>query len=228
MDGHNVKSFTFYLEYADLISLLTEEEQANLYLKIINYIFYEKEVDKLTDNQKKVWINLKRPIDKSIIQSKNVTKRYTNEDTKKSTKQLTKLDTNEDTKKDTHNMSIVNVNSNMSNVNNLEKIECEEEKPFRRIIEYLNSKLGTKYRYTNKSTQSKINARLNEGYNLDDFIVVIDKMCLEWSSDEKMKAYLRPETLFGTKFESYLNRPTKKLTTKDIKITQEEITDFFR
>ena len=31
-----------------------------------------------------------------------------------------------------------------------------------------------------------------------------------------MKAYLRPETLFGTKFEGYLNQPVKKLTTKDI------------
>ncbi len=44
-----VKSFTFFLEYADLISLLKEEEQADLYLKIINYIFYDKEIVELTD-----------------------------------------------------------------------------------------------------------------------------------------------------------------------------------
>lgn len=219
-----IKSFTFYLEYADLISLLTEQEQADLYLKIINYIFYGKEIIELTDNQNKVWINLKRPIDKSISQSRNVSKRYTNDDTKFSTKQ----DTNKNTKRDTQSMMLMsNVNSNMSIVNNLEEIGCGEEKPFKEIIGYLNSRLGTKYHYTNKTTQSKINARLNEGYKLDDFIVVIDKMCLEWANDEKMKAYLRPETLFGTKFESYLNRPTKKLTTKDIKISQEEIKDFF-
>ena len=41
-------------------------------------------------------------------------------------------------------------------------------------------------------------------------------MTREWLNDEKMKPYLRPETLFGTKFESYLNRPKKQLTTKDL------------
>lgn len=214
-----VKSFTFFLEYADLISLLKEEEQADLYLKIINYIFYDKEIVELTDNQKKVWNNLKRPIEKSMSQSKNVSKRYTN--------QSTKEDTKKDTKRDTHNMSMSNVLSNMSIVkNNLEKIECEEGKPFKAIVEYLNQKLGTNYRFTNKSTQTKINARLNEGYVLDDFIAVIDKMCLEWASDEKMRAYLRPETLFGTKFESYLNRPTKRLSTKDL-VDAGMIRDFF-
>lgn len=137
MDEITIKSFTFYREYADLISLLSEAEQASLYLKIINYIFYDKEINDLTSNQTKVWINLKRPIDKSISQSKNVSKRYsnsTNEDTKEDTKETTNLDTNsstnEDTKEDTQSkmyMSNVNVNSNMSN--NLEKIGSREEKP---------------------------------------------------------------------------------------------------
>lgn len=139
MNEINIKSFTFYREYADLISLLSEEEQASLYLKIINYIFYDKEICNLTSNQNKVWINLKRPIDKSISQSKNVLKRYsnyTNEDTKEDMKETTNLDTNlstnEDTKEDTQSkmyMSNVNVNSNMSN--NLEEIGSREEKPLK-------------------------------------------------------------------------------------------------
>ena len=85
----------------------------------------------------------------------------------------------------------------------------EEEKPFKAIIEHLNKRTGSNYKHTTESTRQKINARLNEGYNLDDFIVVIDKKCVEWMNTD-MQKYLRPETLFGTKFESYLNAPVSK------------------
>ena len=40
-----------------------------------------------------------------------------------------------------------------------------------------------------------------------DFKTVIDKKCAEWLQDGNMVQYLRPETLFGTKFETYLNQP---------------------
>ena len=32
----------------------------------------------------------------------------------------------------------------------------------------------------------------------------------EWKNDDKMSKYLRPETLFGAKFEGYLNQEEKK------------------
>ena len=81
------------------------------------------------------------------------------------------------------------------------------------IIDYLNNKLNSKYKYSTKITKEKINARLNEGYTLDDFIAVIDKKCNEWLGTE-FERFLRPETLFGTKFESYLNQPNRKYDTK--------------
>ena len=88
--------------------------------------------------------------------------------------------------------------------------EEEKEEPFmgivKQIINHLNERANTKYRATSKNTKDKIKARLNEGYSLDDFIVVIDKKTDEWLSTN-MQVYLRPETLFGTKFESYLNQP---------------------
>lgn len=78
------------------------------------------------------------------------------------------------------------------------------------IVDYLNEKLGTKYRVKNKVTQKQINARLNEGYTLDDFKVVIDKKVDDWKGTE-MEQYLRPETLFCAKhFESYLNAKINK------------------
>lgn len=73
-----------------------------------------------------------------------------------------------------------------------------------KVISYLNLKTAQSYRATSKSTQRHVNARLNEGYELEDFYAVIDSCNVMWGKDEKMRRYLRPETLFGTKFESYL------------------------
>lgn len=78
------------------------------------------------------------------------------------------------------------------------------------IVDYLNSKIGTHYRPTSRKTQSLIKARMNEGFTVDDFKKVIDNKSTEWGKDSKMSKYLRPETLFGTKFESYLNQTAVK------------------
>lgn len=85
------------------------------------------------------------------------------------------------------------------------------------VIKHLNEITNSNYKSTTRTTRDKIIARLNEGFTLDDFIVVIDKKYWDWK-DTKFEQYMRPETLFGTKFESYLNQPMKKKTTKDIKL----------
>ena len=74
------------------------------------------------------------------------------------------------------------------------------------IVSYLNQKAGREYRASSKKTRDLIKARIRDKFSVDDFMRVIDNMCDEWLGDKKMQAYLRPETLFGTKFESYLNR----------------------
>lgn len=74
------------------------------------------------------------------------------------------------------------------------------------IINYLNVKAGSKYTSKSKATTSLIRARLNEGRTLSDFETVIDKKCKDWLSDERFSQYLRPQTLFGTKFDSYLSQ----------------------
>ena len=75
---------------------------------------------------------------------------------------------------------------------------------FKAIIDFLNNRCGTNYKSSSKKTQSCIHARLKEGFTIDDFMIVIDKKSAEWMGTEYEK-YLRPETLFGTKFEGYLN-----------------------
>ncbi|MGE4321206.1 MAG: conserved phage C-terminal domain-containing protein [Acholeplasmataceae bacterium] len=75
------------------------------------------------------------------------------------------------------------------------------------IIDYLNNKLNTKYKYTNTTTNSHIKARLDEGFTVEDFYLVIDTKFNEWINDDKMRNYLRPITLFRpSNFESYLNQ----------------------
>lgn len=83
------------------------------------------------------------------------------------------------------------------------------QEKIKRIIEYLNEKAGMKYRSTSKSTTQHIHARLEEGFTVDDFKIVIDKKCAEWLGTD-FAQYLRPVTLFGTKFEAYLNAPEIK------------------
>ncbi|EPB8162328.1 conserved phage C-terminal domain-containing protein [Clostridium perfringens] len=76
---------------------------------------------------------------------------------------------------------------------------------YSRIIDYLNSKTGKSYKSTTRKTQSLIKARIDEGFNEEEFFKVIDNKVSEWKGTEYEK-YLRPETLFGNKFEGYLNQ----------------------
>lgn len=93
----------------------------------------------------------------------------------------------------------------LGNKNKSNKIS-NKNKEINIIVDFLNSCAGTSYRATSKATQGHINARLAEGFKVEDFKAVISKKCAEWKGGE-MEKYLRPETLFGSKFENYLNAP---------------------
>ena len=77
--------------------------------------------------------------------------------------------------------------------------------PYKDIMEYLNTRLGTQYKHTSRNNKQLIHARWAEGYRLEDFKKVIDNMVSRWKDDPKMSEYLRPATLFSPKFEGYLN-----------------------
>lgn len=79
----------------------------------------------------------------------------------------------------------------------------DDKIPYAEILDYLNQKVGA--RFKNIETNKKlIRSRFKDGFTLDDFKSVIDHKTSVWLNDEKWGQYLRPATLFGTKFESYL------------------------
>lgn len=91
-------------------------------------------------------------------------------------------------------------------VNNFyeEDKDKETRKQIEEIVIYLNEKTGKNFRSSKADTIKTIIARLNEGYTLDDFKKVIDIKTSQWKDTEYDK-FLRPKTLFGNKFEGYLN-----------------------
>jgi len=100
----------------------------------------------------------------------------------------------------------------------IDKISIEESNsivvetptlPYQLIISYLNTKVGTAYKSTSKETQRLIKLRFKSGFTLEDFYKVIDNKYNDWFKTD-MEQYLRPMTLFGTKFESYLNQVSSK------------------
>ena len=220
-----MNGFTIYKEYYELITLLTEREQQELLLAITKFMFEDVEPT-LNDKQTKIFNNLRRPLEKSKKRSKcgSITKSNENQEenetkTKENQKEI-KTKSNESQKENENKTHqdvnvIVNVNDNVDvNVN---KITLAEIKG---IIEYLNIKSNSHYKYSTDKTQTLIKARIKDGFTLDDFKIVIDKKCEEWLGTDFEK-FLRPETLFSNKFEGYLNQKitAKKKTLKDISMS---------
>ncbi|WP_454016124.1 conserved phage C-terminal domain-containing protein [Bacillus sp. Marseille-Q7846] len=81
--------------------------------------------------------------------------------------------------------------------------------PYEDIVSYLNEQAGKSFKHKTAKTRSLIKVRFKDGFIIDDFKRVIDIKTAQWLKDSHMNPYLRPETLFGTKFEGYLNEKIK-------------------
>lgn len=91
------------------------------------------------------------------------------------------------------------------NIHLLKDSSIKDSSIYKQVIDYLNKQANTSYKHESKKTQQLINSKTKEGFSLNDFIKVIDNKCSDWKGTEWEK-YLRPETLFGNKFENYLNQ----------------------
>lgn len=113
--------------------------------------------------------------------------------------------------KSTSNKQQIDTNNKDNNLNN-EK----NEELYLRIVTKLNKTSNKNYRSNALKTMELIDARLNDGFKEEDFYKVIDNKCKDWLNDSRMNKYLRPETLFGNKFENYLNESTTTNTSEII------------
>ena len=122
--------------------------------------------------------------------------------------------------------TVNNTVSNTVNKRNIKEssddtdLSASETIPYVEIIDYLNSKCSKHYKHSNRIAREKIHARWNEGFRLEDFKLVIDVKAYDWLNDTKMNKYLRPDTLFGSKFEIYLNSVAPKQKTNNFVITK--------
>lgn len=111
--------------------------------------------------------------------------------------------------------------SSINNIVENDNVVEYDMKTITEIVDYLNEKAHKNYRPNSKTTMEHINERLNEGRTLSDFKQVIDNRCATWLGTD-MEQYLRPGTLFGSKFEDYLNAPAPKLRGSDGRILSDE------
>ena len=104
----------------------------------------------------------------------------------------------------------LHINKNEKNEKNEKKKDIVEQEPdpipYREIVDYLNQKAGKNFKHSAAGNKKVIKARWNEGYRVDEFKRVIDVKAAEWLNDENMNQYLQPSTLFGNKFDQYLNQ----------------------
>ena len=109
--------------------------------------------------------------------------------------------------KQTEAKEAVNVNGNVNgNVNDIKK-KATPSVDIITILEDLNKRLKSKKGFSPlaKFNQNLIKARMSEGYTVENFITVNEKKVKQWLHDPEMSKYLRPATLYGNKFDGYLN-----------------------
>lgn len=181
---------------------------------------YNRKCEKAKENVEKRWntnVNERKQNNSNV--SKGIQK-DTDTDTVTDTETDTDIDTDTETDTDTElKNSVCNKHILSGKPDDAQAASAEVVQ----IIDTLNLVLGTHYKSTTPKTVKLIHDRLKEGFTVSDFEIVIRKMFRVWTGTEYEK-FLRPETLFGTKFESYLNRTD----TTDREIEAEKSKDRFR
>jgi len=183
------KSFVAYCDWLESFEELTDEEAGRLAKHLFRYVndLNPEAPDKIT---KMCFIPIKQSLKRDLVKYEERAERARLNGAKggRPKTQKTQSVISEPKKPDSVNVSVNdNVNVNV-------------------IVSYLNSRVGSSFKASTDKTKRMINARLNEGFTVEDFKKVIETKAEEWENDPKFCKFLRPETLFSNKFESYLNQ----------------------
>ena len=109
---------------------------------------------------------------------------------------------------------IINIVRNKQSTKTIPLPKKNNKELIENIIDYLNEKTNKRFTAKNKQTIRFINARIKDGYNENDFRKVIEIKSAKWLNSS-MEDYLRPQTLFSGKMESYLNEKNNKKKTNE-------------
>ena len=214
-------SFIFYRSFFETIKKIPKKDRLQLVEAICNYALNDEE-DLLSSLNAAIFEMVKPQIDAN-------TKRYEN-GKKGGRPKKPNQNQNETKPKPNYNQTItktkpnVNVNVNVNdNVNDNESgfdSEPSETSPSV-IIKYLNFKAGADYDPDDPDNIQYVTDLLDAGYSNNDLMKVVNKKCSEWMNDSVMRSYLRPSTLFGSKFAEYLAAPESLQTETERKKTDE-------
>lgn len=216
--GTEQKGFIVYKDLHAVVDELTDEQAGQLFRGMIKYASGGIE-PKFEGVLKFVFIPIKQQMDRDSDKydkkcermRENANKRWQNNAKASNGMQLHANDANTNTDTDTKTKKETETDT-MSAAEADDSLSLPEM-----IISYLNEKTGANYPTNTKSAVSKIYALEAEGYTEADMKTVIDKKCADWLNDDNMREHLRPSTLFGNKFEEYLNAPVSLKMEKEQK-----------
>lgn len=212
--------------YIDAGQKLKPSERKEYYCALVEYLAYGKEPERLKGSSDAIWTaifpSLELSRKRSESGSKGGQKKQANQElaTKQNedllaSKTASKTEANTVANGKANGVAKSKSNSKEDISNDISKKKGADLSTITEIVDYLNEKANTSYRPSAEYAKTHIRARLREGFTIDDFKTVIDGRVKAWANNPKMSEYLRPQTLFGTKFESYLNASKAKPKTDE-------------
>lgn len=213
-------SFILYTAQYDAISAFSREQKGELLEALFEYVI-NGNVPTIEDKEVSVAFAFFRiQLDGDMQRYKEKcekNKRIAQErwESKKSERVQTDTNVNERMRTDTNANERVPNEYEYDNEYDSKDNMSASKYPYKEVIDYLNTRAGTKFKDKSKDTRSHIRARIDEGFTVDDFKKVIDGRIAAWKGDAKMNEFIRPSTLFGPKFESYLNAKPIRLKPKN-------------
>lgn len=204
------KGFIVYGDIKATADELTDDQLGQLFRGMIDY-FVQGECPRFTDSLKFAFVPIKQQMDRDADKyvkkcekmRSNANKRWSGNAIASKSIQLDANDANTNTNKDTNTKTDTDTNTMSA--------ETDAESLAIFLLDYLNEKAGTRYIVGNPELK-RVQSLLDAGYTGNQMRTVIDRKCDEWLTDEKMRTYLRPSTLFGDKFSEYLSAPISLMT----------------
>lgn len=210
-EGDGAGLMVIYESMAEAAESLPPDEQAWLYRAAVRFVEYGEEPDGLSMGQSLVFASHRQALEKQR-------RRMTDKETGMTTLQKRMSERVNPSKQgcvlegSTHkNTPPVSKGADRRE----EKISEDKKREEKRyassekrdeVIDYFNGKTGMSIKKRHSATTENLEARLNDGFTVDDCKVVIDSKMAEWWGDDRMRKYVRLTTLFApSHFESYLN-----------------------